>query len=930
MKKHIKTFLESFGEWEARLLRSRWFRATLPFQLGAFLIWLGLTAWHSYVETHGFGPPVVFAAKAENEYYVDENGQQIPDGFHVMLVTHDQPGRVTSRGLMVLKNTHGALIRAYPFHERTPAKLNTPVDIDIRLIVKMEFKVPDSSLKRNLWTIRHFNETSLSEIVQGYAINQDEFRFYRRVNDSTYQSFSLDRIADIFFRENVGLNGIEVVGDTLWLMGYDGDFYRLPLRDETALRANGPVNAKPKPVNLRRVYEMRHNRSLSFYWNWGWQGIDAFQSGSRNLFAAVNSKQRRLIVLQQTGLNGNIDLMVVDSVTLSTPRQSKWHEGPIVHRFPEFVTDSLYVITTDAYAGEVQVDKTDKIANLQYLTQSSAIWQDTVHTPEGKPAYLEGVALGNNEHATLFISDRKGTIYYIPCFHTVINKNSATLGCRLRQMTPGRIWHLLFGKGFYYDSFQMPNISHGQELSVDDAGGLWFAEDNYFRYVHPEVFATPYQWAINFWVKLLLLLPIALSLFLRLDNARTAQLKAKTLQLENDLKEREKLLTENKELSHHLSEEKLALQNALTEQERLQELLTKRFVISEEEQDPTSQFPNLISRSGVMKKVKRLIEKFAPLSHPVLILGETGCGKELIAKAIILRSGRPLDRYATINCATLKSELLDSELFGHVKGSFTGANSDKKGLFEDLNDGTVFLDEIGEIPMSLQAKLLRLLENHEFQRVGDRSKTLKTNARIIAATNINLQDKISTGEFRRDLYHRLNSFEIFVPPLRERKEDIPLLVKYFYEKYRSDQQKETGMELSEYVVDKLKNYSWPGNVRQLQNVIIEMTTLNTEGPLKLSESFLRKFHQDDHKANTTITSTIGDFKNKGSLDDLETLRTYYLELDQQYAIAEKEVIEKALKLLNGNVKKAAKHLRIKQSTLYLKIKALSINPKAFK
>lgn len=230
-----------------------------------------------------------------------------------------------------------------------------------------------------------------------------------------------------------------------------------------------------------------------------------------------------------------------------------------------------------------------------------------------------------------------------------------------------------------------------------------------------------------------------------------------------------------------------------------------------------------IGRSEAIKKVFKLIEKVAKTDSTVLIYGESGTGKELVARAIHRKSPRAKKPLVPVNCGAIPSDLIESELFGYVKGAFTGAYANRPGRFEVADGGSIFLDEIGELPLNLQVKLLRVIQEKTFERVGD-TKQIRVDVRIIAATNKDLEEEVKKGRFREDLYYRLNVIPIYVPPLRERREDIPLLVEYFLEKFN----REKGLSIKgieKEVVDALVEYSWPGNVRELENIIERMMVL---------------------------------------------------------------------------------------------------------
>src|SRR5881409_4302979 len=244
-------------------------------------------------------------------------------------------------------------------------------------------------------------------------------------------------------------------------------------------------------------------------------------------------------------------------------------------------------------------------------------------------------------------------------------------------------------------------------------------------------------------------------------------------------------------------------------------------------------FDNIIGTGRGMKRIFELVETIAGLTSTVLIQGETGTGKELIAKAIHFNSQRKDQKMVSINCGAIPENLLESELFGHVKGAFTGAVQTRIGRFEQASGGSIFLDEIGNMPLALQVKLLRVLQEREFERVGGNS-TVKVDVRIIAATSSNLEQMVKDGTFREDLYDRLNVIPINLPPLRERREDVPLLLTHFVQLFCA----EHGLELktlSSDVTKALMAYDWPGNVRQLSNLVERMVALTANRPVIMLE-----------------------------------------------------------------------------------------------
>ncbi len=278
-----------------------------------------------------------------------------------------------------------------------------------------------------------------------------------------------------------------------------------------------------------------------------------------------------------------------------------------------------------------------------------------------------------------------------------------------------------------------------------------------------------------------------------------------------------------------------ALLKAHEEVKQLKDQLQAENIYLQEEIKLEHNFDEIISTSVAFKKVLRSVEQVASTDATVLILGETGTGKELIARALHTISPRKARPLVKVNCAALPMNLIESELFGHERGAFTGAISRKQGRFELAERGTIFLDEIGDLPLDLQAKLLRVLQEGEFERVGG-TQTLKVNVRVIAATNRDLKQATQTGEFREDLFYRLNVFPISLPPLRERAEDIPLLIKHFVKKSGTKMGKKI-TTVPQKVMRTLQNYHFPGNIRELENIIERAIILASEQTLQLDESF---------------------------------------------------------------------------------------------
>lgn len=329
------------------------------------------------------------------------------------------------------------------------------------------------------------------------------------------------------------------------------------------------------------------------------------------------------------------------------------------------------------------------------------------------------------------------------------------------------------------------------------------------------------------------------------------------------------------------------------ENERLRQELRERFRPS-----------NIIGNSHEMRFVYDQIAQVCKSNTTALILGESGTGKELVAHAIHYNSDRADKPFVRAHCAALPESIIESELFGHVKGAFTGATTDRKGRFELAHGGTLFLDEVGDIPMAIQVKLLRVIQEREFERVGG-TDTIKVNVRLIAATNRDLQQMVADGKFREDLFYRLHVFPIYVPPLRKRKADIVLLADHFLEKYSRENNKKV-RRLSSAVIDMLMSYHWPGNVRELENCI-ERAVLVAEGDV---------IHPYHLPPTLQTAETSGGSPSRGSLKDL--VDAY-----------ERDIIVDSLKSTRGNMASAARILSTTQRIFGYKVHKHGIEPKKY-
>lgn len=344
----------------------------------------------------------------------------------------------------------------------------------------------------------------------------------------------------------------------------------------------------------------------------------------------------------------------------------------------------------------------------------------------------------------------------------------------------------------------------------------------------------------------------------------------------------------------------ILLRNAVKNSSLRKEVSRLRALVSEQ-----VNFPNIISNSPKMQKVFSLIEKTLTNDVTVMVLGESGTGKELIAKAIHHNSHRQNGPFVVLNCAAIPKDLLESELFGHVKGAFTGAVSNRKGKFELANNGTIFLDEIGELHIELQAKLLRVIQEGEFTQVGGEEIT-KTNARIISATNKDLEMEVREGNFREDLYYRLNTFPIKLPPLRERIEDIILLANHFVDKFCQKFKLQT-KTFSKSASKTLLNYNWHGNIRELENMIERCVLISDE---EITAEDLPIGSSTEPKSSLD-SKTLFEFNNLNEVPEFEFIKF--------------KAIEVAYKLANKNISVAAKTLGLGRATFYRLMKKYEIN-----
>lgn len=351
----------------------------------------------------------------------------------------------------------------------------------------------------------------------------------------------------------------------------------------------------------------------------------------------------------------------------------------------------------------------------------------------------------------------------------------------------------------------------------------------------------------------------------------------------------------------NIDEVKTTIRKALQKNGSSQNSVQKK-----KEKGSVAHFAGMTSASPEMLRVFAVIPKAADSKANVLITGESGTGKELVARAIHSNSPRNHGPFITINCGGVPEHLLESELFGYTKGSFTGAVGDKIGLFEAADKGTIFLDEIGDLPLALQVKLLRIVQEKSFKPVGG-TKEISVDVRIISATNIDLEEQVINSDFREDLFYRLNVIHINIPPLRERKEDIPILAQHFLEQYSHESGKEI-RTISSYALQSLLDYSFPGNVRELENIVERSVALETSNIILPESLTLSRYKSAKEHRNFTGT----EIPPEG------------IDLEKEVGKLEKQFLLKALEKTNGEMKRAAKLLNIPYRSIRYRLEKYGI------
>ncbi|MGD2138779.1 MAG: sigma-54 dependent transcriptional regulator [Burkholderiales bacterium] len=358
------------------------------------------------------------------------------------------------------------------------------------------------------------------------------------------------------------------------------------------------------------------------------------------------------------------------------------------------------------------------------------------------------------------------------------------------------------------------------------------------------------------------------------------------------------------------------------ETDHLKSLLASAREVTVVEQKESAPKSGLIGNGPAISKLHQQIEQYSASNFPVLVEGASGSGKELVANSLHRQSPRKDKPFLALNCAAISPTLVEPTLFGYSKGAFTGATAARSGYFEDARDGTLFLDEIGELPLELQAKLLRVLENGEFQRVGE-TQSRVSNARVIAATNRDLRSEVREGRFRADLYHRLSVFTVQVPPLRDLGEDKLLLLKHFSRFYAQ----ESGAEpftLDEGATRLWLDYSFPGNVRELRNIVIRLCT-KYPGKTVVMDQLVNELDWEDTDAVTPSQQAGSGASTEAARERLQADKNF--QLDQLLKELERSYVEAALELTHGNLSKAARMLGIHRTTLYSRMQSYEQAPR---
>lgn len=369
----------------------------------------------------------------------------------------------------------------------------------------------------------------------------------------------------------------------------------------------------------------------------------------------------------------------------------------------------------------------------------------------------------------------------------------------------------------------------------------------------------------------------------------------------------------------------IAIDNALAYEEisRLKDKVAQEKLYLEEEIRSEMGFEQIVGNCAAIKEVLRLVETVAPSDSTVLLLGETGTGKELIARAIHERSRRKGRTFVKMNCAAIPTGLLESELFGHEKGAFTGAIAQKVGRMELADQGTLFLDEVGDIPSEIQPKLLRVLQEREFERLGG-THTRKVNIRLVAATNRNLEQMVADREFRADLFYRLNVFPIRIPPLRERREDIPLLAKYFVQKIAKQMEKRID-SVPATVIKGLTAWDWPGNIRELEN-FIERAVILTRG--RTLDAPLSELYQARPSESASASAPRGDEEIARIVKETVSSLSGKRDMEEHLRKQREEIVQALIECKGrvGGSDGVAARMGIRRTTLISRIKRLGINP----
>ncbi|MCB9503770.1 MAG: sigma 54-interacting transcriptional regulator [Deferribacteres bacterium] len=847
-------------------------------------------------------PKVFLASKSPGVHVENQDG--LIHGYNIKLEMGTQqrviiPGIIEINPMGKDKNAKG-IIRARVYQTVQDTLLN------FSRIKKLQFNFPHPTDEgQSIWVIDQISESGITP--RQFEIDNNQFNLYYLVIDSCpptavnkkliYRKLTDIKTTDVHVHQAISLNGIDAEMKHNQITIRFLDFFGPLFKNSNPIDSNHPIftgrGNKNIELEINPITSLAHI-DFGYQLYSGWQSIESvhpkmegasyYFSTNAEKFAGNEKGQLILFKLDSTAFydSNQINPTLIDATSLPGNTKSGRPEGSCMC----IIDAEPGLITTDATGYVKYVKWTGGFENLNFKN----IHQEKSETLlKVDNAYFEGAVLCeldpimDKPYSTLIVSDRSGNFWFKPWF---IEERQNTYSFNFPYPPTDTL------NGWYQNNLQT-RFEHCQELAFIKNIGLFVANENYFRVLKMGIFTRHYQWLKYFlfqnitiyWgprilygliflglIPWLLVQQIRFHLYKFKEEAEKE--RSRRITAENQTEQQRQLCSEIEHLKRQLEDEK----DYLLEEIKMEQ-----------------NFEEIIGNSQALKNTLQKVEEVASTDATVLILGETGTGKELIARAIHYNSPRKNRIFAASNCAGLPDDVLESELFGHVRGAYTGAIKDRKGLFESANGGTVFLDEVGDISNVMQLRLLRVLQEKEIQPLGS-DKKIQIDVRIISATNRDLTEAIRQGHFRADLYYRLNVFPITLPPLRERKEDIPLLVNHLVKKYCRETKKQID-HIPQHVMHLLQESDWQGNVRELDN-IIERAVIITHGKKLMLPTELYK----------TVSSP--ENYNFQSLEEME-----------------KDHILKALERSGGRKtgkNGAAKMLGLKDQTLISKMRKLGL------